>query len=109
MCFTGVKNHLQALNTSTREGQDCVQTIYFFQNKIKLFQRDINTSSFQHFPLLNCLVNFENDLCSEKIKVYVESLEGVSTNLATMFSDLQSLRPTLVFLINPFVVDVVKD
>ena len=26
-----------------------------------------------------------------------------------MFSDLENLKPTFVFLVNPFVVDVVKD
>ena len=41
--------------------------------------------------------------------MYVESLEGVSTNFATRFSDLDNLKPTFAFLVNPFVVDVVKD
>ena len=36
-------------------------------------------------------------LCSEKIKVYVESLKGVSTNFATSFLDLENLKPTLLF------------
>ena len=43
----------------------------------------INTKSLQHFHFLIGLVNSENDLCSEEIKVCVESLEGVSTNLTT--------------------------
>ena len=45
----------------------------------------------------------------EKKKVYVEIMEGVSTNLATSFSDLENLKPTFAFLVNPFVVDVVKN
>ena len=63
----------------------------------------------QHFPLFKGLVNSEIDLCSEKIKVYVESFVGVSTNFTTRFSDLLNLKPTFAFLLNPFVVDVVKD
>ena len=43
------------------------------------------------------------------IKVCVESLECVSTNFATTFSDLKNLGPTFAFLVSPFVVDVVKD
>ena len=54
-------------------------------------------------------ISSENDKCLEKIKLYVESLEGASTNLATKFSDLENLKPTLSFLVNPFVVGVVKD
>ena len=75
-------------------GSDLAQTIFSFQNKIKLFHRDINTKSLQHFPLLKGLVNSENDLCSEKIKVCIESVEGVSANFVTRFSDLERLRPT---------------
>ena len=51
---------------------DLAQTIFSFQNKIKLFKRDIYTKSLQHFPLLKGPVNSENDLCSERIKVYVD-------------------------------------
>ena len=83
---------------------DFAKTIFSFQNKIKLLWIDINTSFLQHFPLPKGLVNSENDLCSEKIKVYVESLiiiiiiiiVGVSTNLSAWFSDLENLRPTLL-------------
>ena len=39
----------------------------------------------------------------------VENLEGVSTNSATRSSDLENLKPTFAFLVNPFVTDVVKD
>ena len=41
--------------------------------------------------------------------MYVESIEGVSTNLATMFSNLENQKTTLAFLVSQFVVDVVKD
>ena len=108
-----VMNNLQALNTSLH-GKDKIvsdfaQTILNCQKKITLFQRDINTKSLLRFPLLKSLVNSKNDSCSEKTKVYVESLEGASTNLVTRFSGLENLRPSLAFLVNPFVVDIVKD
>ena len=94
------------------EGQDCVlfSFTYFIYLvfRIKLnCSRDINTKSLKHFPLLKGLDTSENDLCSEKIKVYVESLEGASTNYETRFSDLENLRTTFVFLVNTFVVEVV--
>ena len=86
---------------------DLAQTIFIIHNEIKLSQSDIGSKSLQHLPLHKGFVNFEND--SEKMKVYVESLEGVSTKFATMSSDLENLKPTFPFLVYPFVVDVVKD
>ena len=95
-------NRLQALTLSLQGNDKMVselaQTIFSHQSKIKLFQRDINTKSSQHIALLKGLVNSENDLCSEKIKVYVESLEGDSTNLTTRFPDLENLKSTFAFL-----------
>ena len=103
MIFTDVMNQLQALNLSLQ-----AQTIFSFHNKIKLSQRHFNTKSLQHFPLLKGLVNCGNDLCSEKINMCVECLEIASTNFATRFSDIEKIKPTFAFLVNPFVVDVEK-
>ena len=113
MLFTFVMNHLQAPSLSL-QGKDkivsvLVQTIFSFLNKIKLFLRDINTKSLQHFPLLKGLVNSASDLFSENIKLFVESLDGVSTNFATRFSDLESPKTTFAFLVSAFVVDVMND
>ena len=112
MFFADIMSHLQALDLSLQgKGKivsDFAQAIFSFQKKIKLFQGDINTKSLRLFPLSKGLANSENDLCSEKIKVYVEKLEGVSTNSATWFSDLEILNPTLLFF-NPFVFSVVKN
>ena len=56
---------LQALTLSLQGNDKMVselaQTIFSHQSKIKLFQRDINTKSSQHIPLLKGLVNSEND------------------------------------------------
>ena len=64
--FTDVMNHLQALNLSLQRknkiASNLTPTIFSFLNNIKLFQRDINTKSLQHFPLLKGLVSSENDL-----------------------------------------------
>ena len=105
--------HFQALNLSV-QGKDMImsdlaQTIFSFQNQIKLFQRDIDTKSLQHFHLLRGNVNSENDPCTEKIKVYAVSLEDALINFATRFSDLEYLKPTFALLVNPFVVDVEKE
>ena len=88
---------------------DLALTIFSLHNKVIFFQRDIDTKYLQHFPFPKGLVDSENDLCSEKVKVYVESLQGASTYFATRFSDQENLKPTFVFLVNPFVVEVVKD
>ena len=88
---------------------DLAKAIFCLQNKIKLFQSEINTKSLQYFPLFKGLINSENDLYSENINVHVESLAYVSSNFATRFSDLENLKPTFTFLVNLFIVDVVKD
>ena len=76
---------------------DIAQAIHRFQNKMKLFQKDIKTKSLQHFPLLKGLLNSLNDLFTEMIKAYVERLYAVSTNFATRFSDLLNLRPSFAY------------
>ena len=113
MFFTDVTYHLHALNLSLRDKDkimcDLTPAILSFQNKIKLFQTDIDKTSPQHFPLLKGLVYSENDLCSEKTKVYVKSFDGASTNFATRITDLEDPNTTFSSLANPFVDDVVKD
>ena len=110
MFLIDVMNHLQALNLSLqwkdKIESDLAQTILSFQSIIKLLQRD---NSSQHFPLLKGLLNSENDLCSERVKVYVESLDGSSTYFSTWFSGIQNLEPSFAFLVNLFVVDVFVD
>ena len=54
--FTDVMSYLQALNLSLQGRNkivsDFTQTIFSFQNKMKLFQRDINTN---HYNTSLCL------------------------------------------------------
>ena len=111
--ITDVLNHAQALTLSLQGKDkmvsDIVQTIFSLHNKINLFQRDIKTNFLQHFHLHKGLVNSENDLCSEKIKVYVESLQGASINFIAWSTDLENRKHTFAFLVNPFVADVAKD
>ena len=71
--FTDVMDHIQAVNLPL-QGRDKIvsdlnQRIFSFQVKIYIFQRDIDTKSLQHFPLLKEHVNSENYLCSEKTKI----------------------------------------
>ena len=68
MLFIDIMSHLRNLNSSLQWKDkivsDLAQTIFSFQNKIKLLPRGINTKYEQHFPLLKGIVNSENDLCS---------------------------------------------
>ena len=69
----------------------------------------METTSLQQLPLFRGLVNSDNGVCSRKINVHAQCMEGVSSNFATTFPDMENLIPTSALFLNPFVVDVVKD
>ena len=49
--LTGVMQHLQSLNLKGKKKlSDLAQTIFSFQKKINLFQRDLTLKTFNHFP-----------------------------------------------------------
>jgi hypothetical protein len=56
MFFTDVMQHLQYLNLAIQGRNKVItelaQSVLSFQNKIKLFQRDLATKKFDHFPNL---------------------------------------------------------
>ena len=61
MLLTDILNHLQTLNL-VLQGKDKIisdltQTIFSFQNKIRIFQRDILSKIFSHFPYFSQRIN----------------------------------------------------
>ena len=52
--LTDIMQHLQSLNLSLQGKEkiisDLAQTIFSFQKKITLFQRDLTLKTFNHFP-----------------------------------------------------------
>lgn len=69
-----------------------VQDIFNFQNKLKLFQRDLRINNLNHFrnskKIEDCLVGIATKLIC---KDYVHKLECFSTDFENQFKDLKLL------------------
>jgi len=80
-----------------------------FQNKLKLFIRDLQSNNFTHF---SCLKKIEACLTELEIKIncddYVLKLEFLFTDFKERFRDLKTLKPSFGFLENPFLVNVIE-
>ena len=66
MFLTDIMNHLQTLNLAFQRKNkivsDLTQTIFSFQNKIRVFQRDILSRKFSHFLNISRRVNTFPDI-----------------------------------------------
>ncbi|XP_060836051.1 general transcription factor II-I repeat domain-containing protein 2B-like [Rhopalosiphum padi] len=111
--FTDIMQHLSTLNVSL-QGQnklvnDLGQKVFSFQNKLKLFIRDLQSNNFTHF---SCLEKIEAFLIESEIKIncddYVLKLEFLFTDFEERFRDLKALKPSFGFLENPFLVNVIE-
>lgn len=110
--FTDVVQHLQSLNISLQgHGKlisDLGQTVFSFHNKVRFFQRDLQSKTFAHFPSLKKI--WENlpevELETED---YVCKLTGLAGEINDRFSDLRALKPSFAFLDNPFLADVMDN
>ena len=74
MFLTDIMKHLQTLNFALQGTEknisDLAQTVFSFQTKIKIFQRDIYSKTFCHFPNLKTTVN-------EILEVMTEHKKGI--------------------------------
>ena len=115
MFLTDVMKHLQNLNLALQGSEkvisDLAQTVLSFQKKIKVFQRDIMTKSFYHFPNFKMRMNSfpEEAISDHKTEEYKNKLQELLEDFQARFEDLQELKPCFAFLINPFNVNVVSD
>ena len=90
MFLTDVMKHLQILNLALL---DFVQTVFSFQNKIKVFQRDIMLKTFRHFPNLKMTMNvFTEVIADHKAEEYKDKLQGLLEEFQARFDDLQELK-----------------
>ena len=110
MFLTDVMHHLQTLNL-TLQGKDQLvsdlsQKIFSFQKKLRLFQRDLLSKRFDHFPNLR-KINIE--IKEEKVEEYKGKLQELLAEFQSRFQDLQMLKPCFSFFVNPFEVDVITD
>ena len=113
--LTDVMQHLQSLNLSLQGKEknlsDLAQTIFSFQKKINLFQRDLTLKTFNHFPQMKKMIisNPSIQYDDHKIKSYGEKLQSLLEDFQNRFKDLHSLKSTLGFILNPFLIDVISD
>lgn len=115
MFLTDIMQHLQNLNLSLQGKDklisDLIQTVFSFQNKIQILQRDILSREFKHFPRLQNRVSSYSDggIQLRKLGAYRDRLQGLLEDFQARFNDLHQLKSCSAFLINPFMIDVIKD
>lgn len=110
--FTDIVQHLQTLNLSLQgKGKlvsDLAQNVFSFYNKLRLFQKDLETKTYAHFK---CLKIISDSLPDEDVKTeeYVCKISRLAEEINNRFSDLRTLKRSFLFLENPFAIDVVGD
>ena len=114
MFLIDIIKHLQILNLAL-EGTETIisnlaQTVISFQNKTQVFQRDIMSKTFRHFPNLKMTVNaFTVVITDHKVEEYKDKLQGLLEEFQARVDDLQGLKPYFTFLVNLFDIDVIND
>ena len=105
--------HLNTLNLALQGKNkllsDLFQTVFGFQNKIRIFQNDLLSKKFSHFPNLSRRINAFPDIeiKNEKLEDYKDKLQGLHDHFQERFNDLRKLKPCFTFFVNPFEVDVI--
>ncbi|KAJ3646454.1 hypothetical protein Zmor_024042 [Zophobas morio] len=111
MFFTDTMEHLQSLNISlqgkNKNISEFVQNIFAFQKKLQLFQKDVTSKTFNHFPRLKEAVS-KSAIRLEVTQNYGMKLSNLFHDFKERFSDLEKMKPTIAFLLNPFEVDVIN-
>ena len=113
MFFTDIMQHLNTLNLAL-QGKDKLlsdlsQTVFGFQNKIRIFQNNLLSKKFSHFPNLSRRINAFPDIeiKNEKLEDYKDKLQGLHDHFQERFNDLRKLKPCFTFFVNAFEVDVI--
>ncbi|XP_065683999.1 general transcription factor II-I repeat domain-containing protein 2B-like [Hydra vulgaris] len=90
---------------------DLAQTIFSFQNKIILFQKDLSLKKINHFPQMKEMINF-NPLIQyddNKIESYLDKLKDLQKDFQKRFKDLHELKSSLGFIVNPFLINIISN
>lgn len=112
--LTDVVQHLKTLNMSLQGKEKMVsefaQSVFSFQNKLKLFQNDLKTKRLIHFPRLKSMLDAEPEfeLTDAKLREYFVKLEELERDFHSRFKDMHQLKPCFALLMNPFMVDVLS-
>lgn len=112
MFLCDIMEHLKLLNVAlqgkNKNISELTQNIFSFKNKLKLFERDITDKNFNHFPRLKAHAATFN-VSSNAIENYKQKLKSMFDNFEERFADLEELKPSIAFLLNPFQHDVVNN
>ncbi|CAN8029908.1 unnamed protein product, partial [Ixodes persulcatus] len=112
--LTDVVQHLKTLNMSLQGKEKMVskfaQTVFNYQNKLKLFQNNLKTKRLINFPRLKSMLDAEPEfeLTDAKLREYFVKLEELERDFHSRFKDLHQLKPCFALLMNPFMVDVLS-
>nr|XP_032638806.1 EPM2A-interacting protein 1-like [Chelonoidis abingdonii] len=114
MFFIDIMQHLQtldlALHGKDKIISDLTQTVFSFQNKLKLLQRDIVSRDFNHVPYLKSRVNTFPEIEEDhKLEEYRGKLQGLLDDFQARFKDMQKLRSCFAFFVNPFMFAVINN
>ncbi|XP_042144504.1 general transcription factor II-I repeat domain-containing protein 2-like [Ixodes scapularis] len=84
--------------------------VFSFQNKLKLFQKDLKTKRLIHFPRLKSMLDAEPEfeLTDAKLREYFLKLEELERDFHFRFKDKHQLKPCFALLMNPFMVGVLS-
>ena len=69
-----------------------------------LFKRDLATKTFNHFSRLKSKAS---QITEEKLEEYKEKVQNMIDDFTLRFKDLENMKSSINFLINPFEIDVI--
>ena len=86
MFLTDKMKHLQILNLAFQGTEkiisDLAQTVFSFWNKIIVFQKDVMSKTFRHFPNLKRALNaFAEVIIDHKVEKCKDKLQGLLEKL----------------------------
>ena len=85
-----------ALQGTEKNILDLAQTVFSFQTKIKIFQKDINSKTFCHFPNLKTTVNEIPEVMIEhQVKEYQDKLQDCGRSFNPDLAICRSLSHAL--------------
>nr|XP_047127814.1 general transcription factor II-I repeat domain-containing protein 2-like [Hydra vulgaris] len=90
---------------------DLAQTIFSFQKKIILFQKDLSLKKFNHFPQMKKMITSNPSIQydDDKIESYLDKLKGLQKDFQKRFKDLHELKSSLGFIVNPFLINIISN
>lgn len=110
MFFTDTLEHLQNLNLALQgKGKNIIdlsQTVFSFKAKLQLFINDLKNKTFNHFPKIKAnVINIKE----EKLEEYEQKLIELQEDFQQRFEDLQNLKSSFTYFLNPFACNIVED